>query len=83
MKEKIKRFYKRIKTGIETRIDNLKNKVTSSPAYVRLLQIRDKLAKPVLSGLLAFFNFLAPCWMFFCIKKHDFNGENELRNEIS
>ena len=72
MIEKFQRFYKK-----------LKRKVTSTPAYARLLWIRDKLAKPILNGLLACFTFLSPCWTFLFIKKEDFNGENEFADEIS
>ena len=60
MIEKIKRFFKKIKT-----------KVSSLPAYKKFLKIRHKVAELMKNGLLAFFNAIAPVWNFLFLKKQD------------
>ena len=46
-------------------------KIKNSPTYVKLLQVRDKVLKRILTALLAFFDLIAPVLTFLCIKKPD------------
>ena len=60
MREIIKAFFEKIS-----------NKIKSSPGYVRLLLVRDKVAAYVLKALLALFNAIGPIWNFFFLKTQD------------
>ena len=66
-------FFKEIKKKID-------KKLLEYPAYVKLLQIRNKVTKRTLTALLAFFDFISPLLTFLCIKKPDTEGETS--NEI-
>ena len=46
-------------------------KIKNNPTYVKLLQVRDKVLKRILTALLAFFDLIAPVLTFLCIKKPD------------
>ena len=53
------------------------DKLLEYPAYVKLLEVRDKVTKRMLIALLAFFDLIAPVLTFLCIKKPDTeNGTN-------
>ena len=55
----------------------INEKLLEYPAYVKLLQFRDKVTKRMLIALLAFFDFISPVLTFLCIKKPDNeNGRN-------
>ena len=63
-------FFKKIKNKIH-------QKLLEYPTYVKLLQVRDKVSKRMLTALLAFFDLIAPVLTFLCIKKPDTeNGTN-------
>ena len=63
-------FFKKIKNRIH-------QKLLEYPTYVKLLQVRDKVLKRMLTALLAFFDLIAPVLTFLCIKKPDTqNGTN-------
>ena len=66
-------FLKKIKKTIH-------QKFLEYPAYVKLLQVRDKVLKRMLTDLLAFFDLIAPVLIFLCVKKPD--TENETENGI-
>ena len=52
-------------------------KIKNNPTYVKLLQVRDKALKRMLTALLTFFDLIAPVLTFLCIKKPDTqNGTN-------
>ena len=57
-------FFKKIKNKIH-------QKFLEYPTYVKLLQVRDKVLKRILTALLAFFDLIAPVLTFLCIKKPD------------
>ena len=57
-------FFKEIKKKIH-------RKLLEYPAYVKLLQFRDKVTKRMLTALLAFFDLIAPVLTFLCTKKPD------------
>ena len=82
MKEKIKSWYKKTRNKLKKIKNKIKEKVTSSPAYVKFIRIRDKVAKCILDNLLAFFSYISPVLIFLCIKKEDFDGPNDVRNEL-
>ena len=46
-------------------------KLLKYPAYVQILQIRDKVNKRLLAALLAFFDAISPLLIFLCINKPD------------
>ena len=58
------KFFNKIKNKIH-------EKLLKYPAYVKLLQIRDKKQKRILTALLAFFDLIAPVLTFLCIGKPD------------
>ena len=58
------KFFNKIKNKIH-------EKLLKYPAYVNLLQIRDKKQKRILTALLAFFDLIAPVLTFLCIGKPD------------
>ena len=63
-------FLKKIRNKIH-------QKLLEYPTYVKLLQVRDKVLKRMLTALLAFFDLIAPVLTFLCIKKPDTeNGTN-------
>ena len=66
-------FFKKIKKKIH-------EKLLEYPAYVKLLEVRDKVTKRMLIALLAFFDLIAPLLTFLCIKKPD--TENGTNNAI-
>ena len=66
-------FFKKIKKKFH-------QKLLEYPAYVTLLQIRDKVPKRMLAALLAFFDLIGPVLAFLCIKKPD--NKNETNNGI-
>ena len=55
-------------------------KIKNNPTYVKLLQVRDKVLKRILTALLAFFDLIAPVLTFLCIKKPD--TESDPSNRI-
>ena len=55
-------------------------KLLEYPAYVKLLQILDRVEKRLYTALLAFFNLIAPVLTFLCIKKPE--TENERNTAI-
>ena len=55
-------------------------KLLEYPAYVKLLEVRDKVTKRMLVALLAFFDLIGPLLTFLCIKKPE--TENETNNGI-
>ena len=51
--------------------NKIHQKFLEYPAYVKLLQVRDKVLKRMLTDLLAFFDLIAPVLIFLCVKKPD------------
>ena len=60
MREKVKKYFKKVR-----------DKITSHPTYVAFSRQADKLAKPILTGLLAFFSCIGPLLTFLCTKTPD------------
>ena len=57
MREKIKEFFRKVG-----------ERISQTPAYAKFLKVRDKVANRILNALLVFFNAIAPCWTFLCVK---------------
>ena len=73
MREKIKRFF-----------DKIKNKVSSSPTYIKFVRKRDKLANRIKNAILALFSVIGPVWSFLFVKRSDPDEtSDEQSNEIS
>ena len=62
--------------------EKLKTKISSSPAYVKFVHQRDKLAELIRSSLLTFFDAIGPVWTFLFLKTQDSDSDKP-SNEIS
>ena len=87
MREQIKLFVNKIASlPIFAKVRRIKvkikKKVTTSPTYKTFLRKRDEVADCIRLALLAFFDFLGPCWTFLCIKTPDIDETTGISNEI-
>ena len=46
----------------------IKDRVKKSPTFVKMSDVRDKLAERILVALLAFFDFVGPVWNFLFLR---------------
>ena len=63
--------------------DKTKEKIKSSPAYVKISQTGDKVAGCILAGFLTCLNVIGPVWNFLFVKKPDYEDDSESNDEIS
>ena len=63
--------------------DKTKEKIKSSPAYVKVSQTGDKVAGCILAGFLTCLNVIGPVWNFLFVKKPDYQDDSESNDEIS
>ena len=57
----------------------VKKKLEKYPTYVKT---RDKVAKGILTALLAFFDFVGPVWNFLFLKRPSFDKTSESTKKI-
>ena len=63
--------------------NKIKSKLANSPTYANFLRTRDKIADRIRVAILAFFDFLSPCWNFLCFATLNPDETNKAGNEYS
>ena len=79
MRKKTKNLTKNGSESSDGFMAKIKQYLMSLPFVIGLLKIRDEISEKLRQLILAFFDFLSPCWTFLFIKKSnpdEYNNDN-------